>query len=94
MSGPIGDRDGGGEHLADRSPNLAIVVVNFGSHLLLSENLASIDLAGLDAGAIGESFGDWTLNGGVTYFFTNDQITVNNGEDNFLTASLGLALAF
>ena len=43
---------------------------------------------------IGESFGNWTLNGGLTYYFTNDQITVNNGEDNFLTASLGLALAF
>lgn len=43
---------------------------------------------------IGDSLGEWTLNGGLTYYFTNDQITVNNGEDNFLTASLGLSLAF
>lgn len=43
---------------------------------------------------IGEALGDWTLNSGLTYYFTNDQITVNNDEDDFLTASLGLSLAF
>lgn len=43
---------------------------------------------------IGSSFGDWTLNGGLTYYFTDTDITVNNEESSFLTASLGLSLAF
>lgn len=57
---------------------------------------ASIGLAGsLPLSTyMGSAYGDWTLNGGFTYYFTNDQITVNNEEDNFLTASLGLSLAF
>lgn len=43
---------------------------------------------------IGEAFGDWTLNGGLTYYFTDDEVVANADEDNFLTANLGLALSF
>ncbi len=43
---------------------------------------------------MGTAYGDWTLNGGFAYYFTDNDITVNNTENNFLTASLGLSLAF
>lgn len=43
---------------------------------------------------IGDAYGDWSLNGGLTYFFTDDGVIPNNPQDNFLTASLGLACAF
>lgn len=43
---------------------------------------------------IGEAYGDWSLNGGLTYYVTDSDVTVNNPEDSFLTASLGLAVAF
>ncbi len=43
---------------------------------------------------IGESFGDWTLNGGLTYYFTDDEVIPNNPQDDFLTANLGVALSF
>lgn len=43
---------------------------------------------------LGIAYGNWTLNGGFTYYFTNHDITVNNPEDNFLTANLGLSVAF
>lgn len=43
---------------------------------------------------IGEAYGEWALNGGLTYFFTDDDVIPNNPQDNFLTASLGLSVAF
>jgi len=43
---------------------------------------------------IGDAYGDWTLNGGLTYFITDDDVIPNNPQDSFLTASLGLALSF
>ena len=43
---------------------------------------------------IGDGFGEWALNGGVTYFFTDDEIIPNNPKSNFLTASVGLSVAF
>ncbi|TAG09173.1 MAG: hypothetical protein EAZ42_07800 [Verrucomicrobia bacterium] len=43
---------------------------------------------------IGDSFGDWSLNAGLTYFVTNSDIIPNNPSDSFLTASLGVALSF
>jgi len=43
---------------------------------------------------IGDAYGDWTLNGGLTYFITSDDVIPNNPQDSFLTASLGLGLSF
>lgn len=43
---------------------------------------------------IGEAYGDWTLNGGLTYYITDDDVIPNNPQDSFLTANLGLALSF
>ncbi|MEX1048631.1 MAG: hypothetical protein WED15_03820 [Akkermansiaceae bacterium] len=43
---------------------------------------------------IGDAYGDWSLNGGLTYFLTDDGVIPNNPQDNFLTASLGLACTF
>jgi hypothetical protein len=43
---------------------------------------------------IGDAYGDWTLNGGLTYYITDDGVIPNNPQDSFLTANLGLALSF
>jgi|GEM_PF-343440 len=43
---------------------------------------------------IGEAYGEWALNGGVTYFITDDDTIPNNPQSSFLTASLGLSVAF
>ncbi len=43
---------------------------------------------------IGEAFGDWALNGHLTYYFTDDDVIPNNPKDNSLTAGIGLSLAF
>jgi hypothetical protein len=42
---------------------------------------------------IGEAIGDWTLNAGLTYFFTDNEV-VGNFDDDFLTSNIGLSLAF
>jgi hypothetical protein len=46
------------------------------------------------APVIDEAFGDWTLNAGATYYFTDDEIIPNNDEKGLLTANVGLALSF
>lgn len=38
--------------------------------------------------------GDWSLNAGVTYYHTNDDVIVTNPDDNFVTGSIGLGLTF
>lgn len=43
---------------------------------------------------IGDAYGEWALNGGLTYFFTDDDVIPNNPQSDFLTASLGLSVAF
>lgn len=43
---------------------------------------------------IGDSYGDWALNGGLTYFITEEDIIPNNPQSSFLAASLGLSVAF
>jgi hypothetical protein len=43
---------------------------------------------------IGDSYGDWSLNSGLTYYFTDDDVIGNPNDDDFLTASLGLAVSF
>lgn len=43
---------------------------------------------------IGDVIGDWTLNAGLTYYFTDDEVVGNPDEDEFLTTSVGLSLAF
>lgn len=43
---------------------------------------------------IGDAIGDWTLNAGLTYYFTDDDVVGNPNEDDFLTTSVGLSLAF
>lgn len=43
---------------------------------------------------IDAKFGEWALKGGFTYYMTDDDVVSNADEDNFLTASLGVAVAF
>lgn len=43
---------------------------------------------------IGDAYGDWSLNAGLTYYVTDSGVTPGNPTNDFLTASLGLALAF
>ncbi len=43
---------------------------------------------------ISDCYGDWALNGGLTYFVTDDNVIPNNPQSSFLTASLGLSVAF
>jgi hypothetical protein len=43
---------------------------------------------------IGDAYGDWSLNGGLTYYFTDDDVIPNNPQDDLLTASIGLAVSF
>jgi hypothetical protein len=38
--------------------------------------------------------GDWSLTGGVTYYHTNSDVIPNNPDDDFVTGSIGLTLAF
>lgn len=40
------------------------------------------------------AFGDWTLNGGLTYYFTDDDVIPGNDHGDFLTATVGVSLAF
>lgn len=42
---------------------------------------------------IGSVVGDWTLNAGLAYYFTDNEV-VGNLDDDFLTSSIGLSLAF
>lgn len=50
--------------------------------------------AALPLTALADSFGDWTLNAGLTYYFTDDDVVGNPDESDFLTTSVGLSLAF
>ncbi len=44
---------------------------------------------------IGDAYGDWSLNAGVTYYITDeDVITINPDEDSFLVTNIGLSLSF
>jgi hypothetical protein len=38
--------------------------------------------------------GDWSLNGGFAFYYTNDDVIVGNPDDAFVTARLGVSLAF
>jgi hypothetical protein len=51
---------------------------------------ASVPLTAL----IGDAYGDWSLNAGLTYYVTSTSVIPNNDEGDFLTANLGIALAF
>ena len=42
---------------------------------------------------IGSAVGDWTLNAGLTQYFTDNEV-VGNLDDDFLTSTVGLSLAF
>lgn len=43
---------------------------------------------------IGDAVGDWTLNAGLTYYITDEDVIGNARKDDFLTSSIGLSLAF
>ena len=43
---------------------------------------------------IGDGFGAWDLNAGLTYYITDDEVIPGNPVDSFLTASAGLSVAF
>lgn len=43
---------------------------------------------------IGDAFGDWTANAGLTYYVTDDGVIPNNPDDSFLTINAGLQLDF
>ncbi len=42
---------------------------------------------------IGEALGEWTFNAALNYYFTDSDV-VGNFDDNFLTSTVGLSLAF
>ncbi|MBC7979195.1 MAG: hypothetical protein H7Y36_01370 [Armatimonadetes bacterium] len=50
--------------------------------------------ATLPLSAISEIYGKWNLHGGLTYFITDDEVIPNNPQSDFLTANLGLTVAF
>ena len=39
---------------------------------------------------LGDTYGSWDLHGALTYFWTNNSVTVNNPENSFLTWNAGL----
>lgn len=43
---------------------------------------------------MGESYGKWSLNGGVTQYWTNGPVIPGNPTNNFLTYNFGLAASF
>lgn len=43
---------------------------------------------------IGDAYGDWTLNAGVNYYVTDDDVIPNNVQDNFFVTNIGLSLSF
>jgi hypothetical protein len=55
---------------------------------------ASLGLLASYALPIDAKFGEWALKGGFTYYLTDDDVVGNPDEDNFLTASLGVSVAF
>lgn len=56
---------------------------------------ASIGIgAALPLTAVADTLGDWTLNAGLTYYFTDEDVIGNPDENDFLTTSVGLSLAF
>jgi hypothetical protein len=56
---------------------------------------ASIGIgAALPLTAVADTLGEWTLNAGLTYYFTDEDVIGNPDENDFLTTSVGLSLAF
>ena len=47
-----------------------------------------------DLGFIPAEYGSWTGNVGITYFHTEDDAIPGNPEDDFITGTVGLTLAF
>ena len=43
---------------------------------------------------LGDSYGKWSLTGGLSYYWTDNKVTVNNVENNFLTYNFGLTASF
>ena len=43
---------------------------------------------------MGEAYGDWTLNGGFTQYWTNGTVIPGNPTNNFLTYNVGVSAAF
>ncbi|MFT4175228.1 MAG: hypothetical protein QM627_01115 [Luteolibacter sp.] len=41
-----------------------------------------------------KSIGDWSINGGLTYYVTDQEVIPGNVEGDFLTANVGLSLEF
>ncbi|GAA5123778.1 hypothetical protein JIN84_11805 [Luteolibacter yonseiensis] len=50
--------------------------------------------AALPLTAVADTLGDWTLNAGLNYYFTDDGVVGNPNGDDFLTTTVGLSLAF
>jgi hypothetical protein len=50
---------------------------------------ASLPLTFIDS-----KFGEWDLHGGLTYYITDDQVVANAKDDDFLTGSIGIGVAF
>jgi hypothetical protein len=43
---------------------------------------------------IGSEYGEWTLNGNLTYYITDSDVIPNNPQSDFLTAGVGIGIAF
>lgn len=45
-------------------------------------------------GFISDRFGEWNIHGGLTYYITDDGVIGNPKDDDFLTGSIGIGVAF
>lgn len=43
---------------------------------------------------IDSKFGEWDIHGGLTYYITDDNVVANAKDDDFLTGSIGIGVAF
>lgn len=43
---------------------------------------------------IPEAYGEWNIHGGLTYYVTDQDVIPNNPEGDFLTANIGIGVAF
>jgi hypothetical protein len=41
-----------------------------------------------------EVMGEWALNAGVTYYYTDDMVIPNNPDESFFTGNIGIGLSF
>ncbi len=54
----------------------------------------SVGLQGSMPLGIPSEYGEWALNAGITFYYTDDNVIPNNPDDAFLTGNIGISCAF